>query len=151
MNESEMPDNSFIHFSLTAKGTTVGVGFETLCPNFSSHENPSPVEPVSGWDIPPVAKIKLCALYSCPRDTTAVILFPCASTRDTGELVLTVTFPLFIYFSSAKYTSQAFWVFGNARFLASTISCRPNFSKKENVSFTPNWAKAEYKNCSPLP
>src|SRR3989344_203639 len=59
---SETPANSFAHLSFTASGTIVGVGFETVCQSCANHKKPSPVDPVSGCDTPPVANTKDCAL-----------------------------------------------------------------------------------------
>ena len=52
---SDTPARALIQASLTASGTMVGVGSCTLWPSALSHRSPSPVEPVSGCDVPPVA------------------------------------------------------------------------------------------------
>ena len=49
--------------SYTVIGTSEALGSTTVCPSFLVHIKPSPVDPVSGRDFPPVAKIIFYQIY----------------------------------------------------------------------------------------
>src|SRR3989344_2705278 len=151
INDSEVPDRTLDHLSATLRGTMVGVGAATVWPGSRSHSNPSPVEPVSGCDKLPVARIYDLARYSILPQYTALMPAESETILVTAEPVRTTAPQPRTYSSKTFITSPAFSLRGNARLRACTTSGSPRDSKNVNVSLTPNCAKSEYKNCSALP
>ena len=159
---SDVPASIFTQASSTSSGTIVGVGFLTVCPRSRSQAKPSPVEPVSGCDTPPVARIKALARNMPWLVSTATIcIFPAPSaTADffsmftappsvmiffTGQFSLTNTPVSLRNFSMTRSTSAAFSVRGKARLRACTTSGSLSAAKKSNVLCTPNCANGEYR------
>ena len=68
------PDNGLTHSSAVTSGTKDGLGGIIVCPNVRAKVSPSPVEPVRGYDLPPVAMITLRADMHSPDDNM-IILF----------------------------------------------------------------------------
>ena len=108
---NETPERALTQGSLTVMGTRAAVGGEMVCPSLVSQANPSPVEPVSGWDLPPVAKMKARAkIFSPFSNLTAVIcLESFVSNPTTSAFERTVTGllpPCLVSFIFSRRTSQ---------------------------------------------
>src|SRR3989338_8010332 len=144
------PANFFTHESLRATGTSATSFLIIVCPSFLSHKKPSPVEPVSGRDVPPLAITHDRARIINLSARVITICFNDLSytTPATRELARTFTPPFFIYKINTSHTDFALFETGNILPSASSFVFIPRSLKKFSVSFTPNWVKAEKRNLS---
>src|SRR3989344_1092553 len=140
----------FTQLSLSATGTSAALVSLTLCPSVLSIENPSPVEPVSGRESPPVARINFFAITSRPFLRIAFVIRPPSfSSRATGELDNTVTPLSFKYFTSTSHTERAESETGNTLCSASIFVGIPRVLKKCTEFSLFHCEKGEGRNLPP--
>src|SRR3972149_8848175 len=144
---NETPPSFFAQESFSATGTSAASLSMILWPSFFNQEKPSPVEPVSGRDVPPVATTQDPALTSDPSFRRTTTLLPEETAKPaTAAPVFTSTPPSFIYLTSTSQTDRALSDTGKIRPSFSSLVAIPLLLKNSSASLTPNWEKAEKRN-----
>ncbi len=151
MSSNAVPLCVLTQLSITDSGTRDGLGSATVCPRSFNILNPSPVDPVSGCDAPPVEIIIFLALNSPLSVLTPIILFSFLIRPFTFVPICRVMFSLLMNCSITLNTSIAFSVFGNTLFRFCVTSGKPLDSKNLKVSRTPNCVNREYSESFALP
>ena len=117
-------------------GTSEGLSCVTVCPARRANLYPSPSDPVTEYDFPPVQTMTASKGYFLSPATTPLTL-PSVISISLILSVTTLTEHSFILSASARTISDALSDTGKTLFPRSTLSGTPQPSKKSIVSAVP--------------
>ena len=142
---SDKPIISLTNFSSVKTGISDALGSIIVCPACFANLYPSPVEPVLGYDLPPVHIITLSAVIDV-LDVFTPFTAPSLIISDFTVSCTSDTFGLKAYFLRAFTTSCDLSLRGNTLPPLSTFVLTPFSSIIRIISSFVNVYSAEYKN-----